>query len=93
MCSNWEIRVFERALHNDFVVYHNHSLVREGREYVGDRPLAILIPPTFYPSQQILLSGIITSQARSDVSFFLVDRLSLDYNAFYVIKSANHVLS
>ena len=86
MCSDWEIRVFERVLHSDFIVYLNHSLLQEDKEYVGNKPLAILIPPTFYPSQHTLLSGVVPSQARSDVSFYLTDRLSPDYNAFYVLK-------
>ena len=72
MCSDWEIRVFERALHSDFIVYLNHSLLQEDKEYVGNKPLAILIPPTFYPSQHTLLSGVVPSQARSDV--LLLDR-------------------
>ena len=92
MCSDWESRVFERALHSDFIVYLNHSLLPEDKEYVGNKPLAILIPSTFYPSQHTLLSGVIPSHARSDVSFYLTDRLSLDYNAFYALKCVHRAI-
>lgn len=90
MCSDWIIRLFERALSLTVAVQYDYDFFNENKELVVTSPTALLIPHSFYQSQYVMLRGVNTYSLPSNASLFLTDSLSLNYNAFYKIMFASY---
>lgn len=85
-CSNWKLSSFESIVRKVSSIQVCDGAIHDDVLFTINTTTAILIPLSFFPSQDISLRFSILDDIISDHRIYFSDSSSLDYSAMYEMK-------